>query len=113
MDKFIGWLTHNKLLILSLLGSIVFFISIFAQISVPVDVCYQGEFCGNVSEVLRIYFLLFVPILFFSLITLKAKKSSILWKKFTFIYLFIFYYDCSKGQWFHILVISRHCLYIR
>lgn len=77
-------MNKKKIFFISLLGSIIFFISVFVPIEVPIKVCYQGGFCGNVSEVLTIYFLLFVPMFIFSIITFKLKELTfILWRNFS------------------------------
>lgn len=90
MSNILNWFTGRKVVIFSLIGAIVFFVSVFVDISVPVDVCYKGEFCGDISQILAKFSFLFISILFFSLLTLKLKKSFISWKKFTFTYLPIY-----------------------
>lgn len=79
-----NWFTKKRILIISLLCSAIFFIAAFVDINVPVDVCYQGEFCGDISEVLRTFFLSFVSVLIFSSITFKLKESTFLsWRNFS------------------------------
>src|SRR3989344_8474098 len=78
------WLTKKGLVIISLIGSVVFFVSIFTNIHIPVDVCYQGEFCGDLSELLGIYFLLFIPVFIFSIIIFKLRESVFsTWRNFS------------------------------
>lgn len=92
MNTVINWLTKKRLFIISLLGSIIFFGAVFIDIHVPVDVCYQGEFCGDISEIVRTLFLIFPLIFIFSIVNFKLKDEAFFaWRKFTFIYLFIYY----------------------
>ncbi len=84
MNSLSSWFTKKIFFYASLLGCIIFLVSIFVDITVPVDVCYGGEFCGDVSELLTIYFLIFIPVLFFSLVTFKiSNRFFSIWKNFS------------------------------
>jgi hypothetical protein len=84
-------LRRKGILFISLLGSIIFLGAILINIHVPVDVCYEGEFCGDISEVVRTLFLIFPLVFIFSVVNFKLKDEVFFpWRKFTFIYLFIY-----------------------
>ncbi|OGI65644.1 hypothetical protein A3A95_01645 [Candidatus Nomurabacteria bacterium RIFCSPLOWO2_01_FULL_39_18] len=84
MSNLINWFTRKKLFVISFLGAVVFFVGNFVDISIPVDVCYQEGFCGDISEALMVYFLIFLPFFIFSLITTKLKDSIFFtWRNFS------------------------------
>lgn len=81
-----NWFTKKKVFTISFFGAFIFFISLFTDINIPVDVCYQNKFCGNVSELLSIYFLIFVPTFFLSLVLFKFRDSTFIsWRNFSIV----------------------------
>lgn len=79
-----NWFTKKKVLIISLFGSVVFTFAAFTDIQWSVEACYGGDFCGDVSEFLRFYSLVFIFTLLFSLITLKLKDSTFsVWRSYS------------------------------
>jgi len=84
MNNVVNWFTKKKIIVIGFLGVLVFFLGYFVDISIHKDVCYMGEFCGDVSELLTIYFLPFILIFVFSILTYKLKESVFnSWRNFS------------------------------
>ena len=61
---------------------------------------YNPPFFDCASALLGFFFIIFIPILIFSLVTYRMKEGIfLLWKKFTFIYLFIYLFIVTIAPW--------------
>lgn len=89
MNKILEWFTKKKVLLFSLLGAVSFIIFYF---SIYFGVCFNyPNQCNNNSELVAVNVMLFVPILFFSLITFKLKQPVfIAWRNFSFYSILVF-----------------------
>jgi len=87
MNKIIEWFTKKNVLVISLLGSLIFFCVLFYINNFYLKADYS---CGIYCDTFWIFSLIFIPILIGSIITYKMKSYVFSnWIKFTF-WFFIF-----------------------
>jgi len=102
MKKIIEWLTLKRLLVINEVG---FLLSIILYFNIPyLYICKLNNLFGNCGEYfkfLKILFLISPVLLLFSIINLFVKGKIFLeWKRFTFIYLFIYLFIVTIFPWY-------------
>lgn len=101
MNKVINWFTRRKVLIVGVVGSIVFFLSLYLdrmRVCKTLDI-YSSETICTYASVVSIISL---AILIFSIILFFIKKESVFraWKWFTFTYLLIYLFIVIITPWY-------------
>lgn len=89
MNKILDWFTKKKMLIFSLFFSIFFLLSYF---SINLGICFDyPNSCNNNSKLISAYTILFIPVLFFSLVAFMVNQETFSkWRNFSFYSILVF-----------------------
>ena len=103
----INMLNKKKVLSVSIVGILSLILIVILQVYFDLSFgsecgAYNPPIAGCLSALLTYVFVIFIPILIFSLITYRLKEDTFLsWQKFTVIYLFIYLFIIIIAPWQH------------
>ncbi len=103
MKNKLNWLTKKVILLISFIVTILLVILFF---DLPYSFCKDYfslvlcRYYRDFFNFLTILFFISPAILFSALISLKYKKGFVLWRKFTFIYSFIYLFIIMITPWY-------------